>query len=691
MTNEIKFSILAQTFGTQKVDDLRQKLGGLGTQVSSINSKLVNGAAGTYIFSKAFEVGSQAAQSFFSIINDADKLNDLSEITGISAKSLDQFSNAAKMSGLEIDKAQTYIKKFTSNLGDINNEKTKSALTSLGITVLDTNGKIKSSDLVLKEVADKFSSFEDGSKKAALASALFGKSGSEFIPTLNLGSQGIEKLGTKMSDEFPRQAAIFNDALDLANKKIKEQSISFLEVFLPSVQTVLDSFNQINSAGGQQSFAKDLGETAKVISVLASTIFNLSASVIDIIITSAKDAFEYIAMLVKEIGNSMGAIGRAMISISKGDIKNALSGFKYIGDDYNKYASNRGERVGNLNKRLDDRMNSMLLFNSLVSNDFTDNSVKLNKPKTTVTPSVEDKTSIKESEALAKFAIAQANAINQERLKIENYALSTSELEKMTIAQDLHSQALKETLGWETSAKDAYIATTDAVIKQKQALIDMQQQQKMSFEVGAKVALKEYLEKIRDVASQTKELFTTAFSKMEDALVGFVKTGKLSFNDFANAVIDDMIRIAVRQATLGILVSVGMSSLSAGSSGASSGAGSYLGANTSFSANGNVIGPGGPLPLSFFANGGVVNSPHLAVFGEGTKPEAFVPLPDGRTIPVTMNGAGGGSVNITVIYNESNGKESVAGSENGKALSMAVAAAVKAEILNQKRAGGILS
>jgi len=37
-----------------------------------------------------------------------------------------------------------------------------------------------------------------------------------------------------------------------------------------------------------------------------------------------------------------------------------------------------------------------------------------------------------------------------------------------------------------------------------------------------------------------------------------------------------------------------------------------------------------------FANGGIVNQPTMALFGEaGT--EAFVPLPDGKTIPVTMN------------------------------------------------------
>lgn len=50
----------------------------------------------------------------------------------------------------------------------------------------------------------------------------------------------------------------------------------------------------------------------------------------------------------------------------------------------------------------------------------------------------------------------------------------------------------------------------------------------------------------------------------------------------------------------------------------------------------------GSMPVKTYANGGIANSPQLAVFGEGpSKAEAFVPLPDGRTIPVTLMGSGG--------------------------------------------------
>lgn len=53
-------------------------------------------------------------------------------------------------------------------------------------------------------------------------------------------------------------------------------------------------------------------------------------------------------------------------------------------------------------------------------------------------------------------------------------------------------------------------------------------------------------------------------------------------------------------------------------------------------ANGGIMTPFGELPLHAYSSGGVANTPQMAIFGEGRMAEAYVPLPDGRTIPVTM-------------------------------------------------------
>lgn len=72
-------------------------------------------------------------------------------------------------------------------------------------------------------------------------------------------------------------------------------------------------------------------------------------------------------------------------------------------------------------------------------------------------------------------------------------------------------------------------------------------------------------------------------------------------------------------------------------------------------AKGGVMTEYGSLPLNRYASGGVANSPQMAMFGEGRGPEAYVPLPDGRSIPVNMKGGGGGNAEIHI--HESSGSK----------------------------------
>lgn len=65
---------------------------------------------------------------------------------------------------------------------------------------------------------------------------------------------------------------------------------------------------------------------------------------------------------------------------------------------------------------------------------------------------------------------------------------------------------------------------------------------------GAKESFADYLDSAKDVAGQTYDLFSNALKGTEDALVEFVRTGKLSFSDLANSIIEDLVRIQVRKA-----------------------------------------------------------------------------------------------------------------------------------------------
>lgn len=73
---------------------------------------------------------------------------------------------------------------------------------------------------------------------------------------------------------------------------------------------------------------------------------------------------------------------------------------------------------------------------------------------------------------------------------------------------------------------------------------------------GASSAFQNYLEQARDVAGQTRSLFTNAFSTMEDAVVNFAMTGKFSFAEFTKSILADMVRIETQRAASGLLGSL---------------------------------------------------------------------------------------------------------------------------------------
>src|ERR671918_1811094 len=64
---------------------------------------------------------------------------------------------------------------------------------------------------------------------------------------------------------------------------------------------------------------------------------------------------------------------------------------------------------------------------------------------------------------------------------------------------------------------------------------------------GAARFLKDYVAESNDAATATERAFANAFSGAEDALVGFIATGKLEFQSLADNILADLARITVRQ------------------------------------------------------------------------------------------------------------------------------------------------
>jgi len=192
---------------------------------------------------------------------------------------------------------------------------------------------------------------------------------------------------------------------------------------------------------------------------------------------------------------------------------------------------------------------------------------------------------------------------------------------------------------------------------------------------GKAGALTNFKKELESTALMMENTVVNGFMKMEDALVKFVTTGKLSFRDFANSVIGDLTRMFVREAITKPLFS------------------RFFDFDTK-DALGNVYGKNGIVP---FAKGGVVSKPTIFGFANGGVglmaeagyPEAIMPLKRGRDGKLGVEASGGGSniVNVTVNADSTTVEGNMSES---KQLGEAIAAAIQQQLIMEQRPGGLL-
>jgi lambda family phage tail tape measure protein len=171
-------------------------------------------------------------------------------------------------------------------------------------------------------------------------------------------------------------------------------------------------------------------------------------------------------------------------------------------------------------------------------------------------------------------------------------------------------------------------------------------------------------------------------------------TGKFSFRDFALSIINDLTRMATRMLIIAPILQFIKGLLSPGA-GALEGVNALKTAIPGFalSANGNVFAQNG---IQKFARGGVVSRPTMFPFANGiglmgeAGPEAIMPLRRGRDgrLGIEAGNGGGTVVNVSV---DAKGTSVEGNTGQGQQLGRAIAAAVQAELIKQKRPGGLLT
>lgn len=247
--------IVADVDGEGKVQALGKTIGRLGDTAGRVSGGLrgmvgaAGGLSGALGALAPAVTGVGLAAMAKGAIDAADDMNDLAQKTGVSVEQLSRFKQAADASGTSIEGVGGAMIKLNRNLAT-GNDQAAFALKDLGISATDATGKLKSTDQIMLEVADKFAKMPDGAQKSAMAMALFGKSGADMIPLLNGGSEAVRKLSATMTTDFAKGADSLNDKLVSVQTKLTEVGVNLGTALMPALNAIADVIIGVANAFG---------------------------------------------------------------------------------------------------------------------------------------------------------------------------------------------------------------------------------------------------------------------------------------------------------------------------------------------------------------------------------------------------------------------------------------------------------
>ena len=115
------------------------------------------------------------------------------------------------------------------------------AFNQLGISIKNSDGSLRSADDVMLDISDRFQKMPDGIENTVLATKLFGKSGADLIPMLNLGGQAINKMKVAMTEAFAEKADEYSDKMVILGGKVGGLARGLTVTLLPALTSITDA------------------------------------------------------------------------------------------------------------------------------------------------------------------------------------------------------------------------------------------------------------------------------------------------------------------------------------------------------------------------------------------------------------------------------------------------------------------
>lgn len=264
--------------------EAKKESAAIAKSLSGITGAFKSVGAGIAGFVTGIASAALSLNTFFKALDTLDRLDELAAKTGVSTEELSKLGYAAKLTGTDLEDLNGAFDKLAKNAVKALDPTSKQAeiFKALGVSVTDLEGNLKSSDQLLKEVATGFKQLNDDTLEAAAAQELFGKSGAGLLEFLNLGEDGLKRLGAEaeslggvFDSETAAAAAELKDEFDKLLTVGEGLIVQFLKPILPLLKEATSEFKEMgvaaSGAGGDANKAgNDVAELLKSITDFGS-------------------------------------------------------------------------------------------------------------------------------------------------------------------------------------------------------------------------------------------------------------------------------------------------------------------------------------------------------------------------------------------------------------------------------------
>jgi lambda family phage tail tape measure protein len=150
----------------------------------------------------------------------------------------------------------------------------------LGVSISDTKGHLRDTSDMFADVAVKFSKMETGAGKAALAMAVFGRSGAQMIPLLNdYGAHQAEiteeakKFGLVIGNDVPAKVRAYHEVITKLHAAQQGFGLQLTVAVLPALTALSERLQQLGSRFDVAKLAEAAGaKVTKAINAMVTTI-----------------------------------------------------------------------------------------------------------------------------------------------------------------------------------------------------------------------------------------------------------------------------------------------------------------------------------------------------------------------------------------------------------------------------------